>query len=552
MLQEGAVIGGRYRLTSLIGEGGMASVWRAADDTLQRPVAIKLLYMRTHRDTQSAIDHFLREARLAASIQHRNVIHTVDFGVTEDQMPYMVMELLNGESLADRMARSPMLRMEEVVHIASLTLRGLAAVHDAGIVHRDLKPQNIFLQRDADAVFPKILDFGISRSLGSSAQSAIATQQGLIVGTPEYMAPEQACGASDIDKRADIYAMGAIIYEGITGRVPFEAESLAELIVKIATTEPASMRALRPEVPLLLSECIAQAMASDREERFADAAVFRKALTRAAERSFGSTQAAFVSDSPVEHLPPDDPANEQRSAVTQLAAASARGAWGGFGELEARAPRVSGAGRGLSGPLASAAGAKTRTSSAGNPVVSKPLPAPPQPGRASAPQPGRIQNTHPAARGSASLSVGGDGVQGTHEDALFGDNPLDTFAGEAGSLELDMSGPAFPRTAGVAGQPANQTRLERGESLQASTDSRPRAARSTPSAAFWLVPVLLLVGFALLLLAPSLFSRPLPDDSAMQRREAENPATRDGKPFREIGPRSRLGSVAPAQRDVTF
>lgn len=549
MLQEGAVIGGRYRLTSLIGEGGMASVWRAADDTLQRSVAIKLLYVRTHRETQSAIDQFLREARLAASIQHRNVIHTVDFGVTEDHMPYMVMELLNGESLADRMARSPMLRMEEVVHIASLTLRGLVAVHDAGIVHRDLKPQNIFLQRDADAVFPKILDFGISRSLGSGAQSAVATQQGLIVGTPEYMAPEQAQGASDIDKRADIYAMGAIIYEGITGRVPFEAESLAELIVKIATSEPAPIRALRPEVPLLLSECIAQAMASDREQRFADAAGFRKALTRAAERSFGSTQQAFISDAPVEPVPRGGPANEQRSAVTQLAAASAGGAWGGFHELETRSARVSGAGRGPSVPLASAAGARDRASGVANPGVSKPVATP---ARSPVAQPGRIQNTHPAARGSASLSAEGHGVQVAHDDGMFGDNPLDTFAGEAGSLELDVSGPALPRTAGVAALPANQTRLERAESLQNPADSRGRASRSTPSAAFWLVPVLLLVGFVLLLLAPSLFSPPLPDDSAAERRETENPATREGRPFREIGPRSRLGPVAPAQRDVTF
>jgi serine/threonine-protein kinase len=274
MLQEGAVIGGRYRLASLIGEGGMASVWRAEDDTLKRSVAIKLLYVRTHRDSQSAIDQFLREARLAASVQHRNVIHTVDFGVTDDHMPFMVMELLQGESLADRMSRSPALRIEEVVHIANLTLRGLAAVHEAGIVHRDLKPQNIFLERDADGLFPKILDFGISRSLGGS-ESAIATQQGLIVGTPEYMAPEQARGATDIDRRADIYAMGAIVYEGLTGRVPFESESLASLLVKIATTHPVPIRELRPEVPQLLSDCIAQAMAQDREERFADAATFR-------------------------------------------------------------------------------------------------------------------------------------------------------------------------------------------------------------------------------------------------------------------------------------
>jgi tRNA A-37 threonylcarbamoyl transferase component Bud32 len=517
MLQEGAVIGGRYRLVSLIGEGGMASVWRAEDDTLMRAVAIKLLYVRTHRDSQSAIDQFLREARLAASVQHRNVIHTVDFGVTDDHMPFMVMELLQGESLADRMSRSPALRIEEVVHIANLTLRGLAAVHEAGIVHRDLKPQNIFLERDADGLFPKILDFGISRSLGGS-ESAIATQQGLIVGTPEYMAPEQARGASDIDKRADIYAMGAILYEGITGRVPFEAESLASLLVKIATTEPLPIRELRPDVPELLSDCIAQAMAHDREQRFADAGTFRKALTRAVERSFGTTHQGITSEGPIEQMPLEvpvaAPANRQEP---QLAAAAG---WGGFAELESR-QRVA--------------------------------PAP----RASAPRVSAAQA--PAARGFAAQvmrtsQAQPEPIQTTHDEALFGDNPLDTFAGEADRLELDVSGPVvsgptFQRVAGVA-MPANQT--SRRESVATAAPVARGRAVSTPSAAFWLLPAVLVLGLLALLFVPSLFSLPLPDDAAARKREAENPATRDGKPFREIGPRPRLGPIAPAQRDVTF
>ncbi|HET6336107.1 MAG TPA: serine/threonine-protein kinase [Polyangiales bacterium] len=545
--KEGAVISGRYRLTSLIGEGGMASVWRAEDDTLKRPVAIKLLYVRSHRESQSAIDQFLREARLAASVQHRNVIHTVDFGVTDEHMPFMVMELLSGESLADRLLRSPPLRMEEVVHVASLTLRGLSAVHDAGIVHRDLKPQNIFLQRDADAVFPKILDFGISRSLGSGSESAIATQQGMILGTPEYMAPEQARGLSDIDKRADIYAMGAIIYEGITGHVPFEAEQLAELIVKIATQTAPAMRALRADVPPLLSDCIAQALAPDRESRFADAAAFRKALTRAAERSFGSTKQAIISESPVEHLPLDAPANEQREEAPQLAAA-AGGVWGGFSELEARSSRGSAAGRAPSPAVASAAVAKERVSAAVGPVVSK---APAGGGRPSTAQPSRTSNPHPAARGSANQVPQGDGLQVPHDDSLFGDNPLDTFAGsDTGRLELDISGPQFQRVAGIAQMPS--TRVSRAESLKAPAESRARRPSSTPSAAFWVFPVLLLVGFALLFLAPSLFSPAPADESASVKREEDNPATRNGKPYREIGPRPRVGAVAPAVRDVTF
>src|SRR5688500_11314319 len=134
------VIAGRYELQSLIGEGGMASVWRARDQTLERSVAVKLLFARDERDRDKLVKQFVREARIAASVQHRNVIHIVDFGTTEERQPFMVMELLEGETLGHRMHRDPRLALPEVVHIASLTLRGLAAVHDAGIVHRDLKP----------------------------------------------------------------------------------------------------------------------------------------------------------------------------------------------------------------------------------------------------------------------------------------------------------------------------------------------------------------------------------------------------------------------------
>jgi serine/threonine-protein kinase len=138
------LIAGRYELESLIGEGGMASVWRARDLTLERAVAVKLLYARDERDKEALVRQFVREARIAASVQHRNVIHIVDFGTTDEQQPYMVMELLEGESLAQRLQSERRLRMEELVHVASLTLRGLEAVHEAGIVHRDLKPDNIY------------------------------------------------------------------------------------------------------------------------------------------------------------------------------------------------------------------------------------------------------------------------------------------------------------------------------------------------------------------------------------------------------------------------
>jgi len=295
MLEQGAIISGRYRLATQIGEGAMGEVWKAEDQTLKRNVAIKVLFLQGARDRNQVLEQFLREARIAASVQHRNVIQTVDFGTSED-LPFMVMELLNGESLEQRMEREPRQTIPEVLQIASLTLRGLAAVHDAGIVHRDLKPANIFLQKEHDGVFPKILDFGISRSL--EGPSAIKTTEGLIVGTPDYMSPEQARGEADIDRRSDIYSMGAILYEGISGQLPFVADTIGELIVEIVTGTPAPLKKLVPGLPKILSDVIGQAMAHDREERFVDARVMRTALMGASQRALPEMSAPAVSEAP--------------------------------------------------------------------------------------------------------------------------------------------------------------------------------------------------------------------------------------------------------------
>jgi hypothetical protein len=355
MLAHGSSVGGRYRLDSLIGEGGMASVWRAEDETLRRPVAIKLLYFGSQRDPAATAQQFLREARIAASVQHRNVIHIVDFGATDDGVPYMVMELLHGESLGERMQRTPGLAPEEVLGLAGLTLRGLAAVHDAGIVHRDLKPQNIFLQQDGDAIYPKIIDFGISRSLASTGErrSAVATQAGLVVGTPGYMAPEQARGEAEIDRRADIYSMGAIIYEGVTGRLPFEGATPGELLIKIISSEPPLIRDIAPHVPLVISDVIAQAMARQREHRFVDARAFRRALQSAADQAFPLRAGSRTSEVPVRTSEVGAPAGAASQALVfesesppaplpMAAEVRPPQAWGDFEGIGARA---------VSGPL---------------------------------------------------------------------------------------------------------------------------------------------------------------------------------------------------------
>jgi len=289
MIAAGDVIGGRYRLEQPIGEGGMATVWRAQHLALASPVAVK--FMSVGPEASDMHERFLREARVAASVRHRNVIEITDFGTTADGVPYIVMELLEGQTLAERLQKGPPLSAGELVHIIALTLGGLAAVHDAGIVHRDLKPENIFLVRDADGMFPKMLDFGVSRSeemqgrrlsnrpmmMGKPAQRGL-THEGMLIGTPEYMSAEQARGARDVDGRTDIYSIGVILYEGLAKKLPFEGQNIGELIMAITSATPPSLAVLRPDLPSSLVKAVERAMKRDRDDRFKDARDMRAAL----------------------------------------------------------------------------------------------------------------------------------------------------------------------------------------------------------------------------------------------------------------------------------
>jgi len=278
----------------------MASVWRAVDQTLDRPVAIKFLFIKDPRGGGAMVPAFLREARIAAAVRHRNVVDILDFGTDEAGIPFMVMELLEGETVQDRISREGRFTREEIFVITARVLQGLAAVHDAGIIHRDLKPGNIFLVRDRSGWYPKLLDFGISRSVepDSGRASAVSTVDGNMVGTPEYMSCEQARGQTDIDRRTDIYSMGVILYELLTGRLPFRAAAVADLIVLIMTAQPPRVHELCPEVGLAMSDLVARAMERDRELRFADVEQMHAALIAAAEEEIGAHAAQAMSIPP--------------------------------------------------------------------------------------------------------------------------------------------------------------------------------------------------------------------------------------------------------------
>ena len=288
MFEPGSVVGGKYRLDHQIGQGGMATIWRAVHMDLGRPVAVKFLTIKG-KERDRVRDQFLAEARLAASVRHRNVVDIIDFGTAEGDVPYMVMELLEGRILADRLTDGPPLHVGEFIRLIADSLTGLQAVHDAGIVHRDLKPENVFLVRDSDgSVYPKLLDFGISRvdrNARTSVRQSVPTMDGLIVGTPHYMSPEQARGLKDIDQRTDIYSMGVMLYEGLSGELPFDSENPGDLLVMVTTQVATPLASLRPELGQAISDVIERAMARARDARWKSALEMRDALVQAAEQT---------------------------------------------------------------------------------------------------------------------------------------------------------------------------------------------------------------------------------------------------------------------------
>jgi serine/threonine protein kinase len=277
----GELIGERYRLEELIGSGGMGEVFRARDTLLERAVALKLVDVGDPRRREEITRTFLREARISAAIAHRNVVQILDFGTHAGVIPFIVMELLEGESLADVLGRGERLSSTWIVELVGQVLEGLAAAHDAGVVHRDLKPENIYLVRARTGVYPKILDFGISKVMDERGSATVTTTQGHVVGTPAYMSPEQARGVKFIDKRSDLYSIGVVLYELLSGEMPFYSENPGDLMVMIVTTDAQPLELRVPGIPRALSSLVARAMHKTPSARFTDARSMQDALRAA-------------------------------------------------------------------------------------------------------------------------------------------------------------------------------------------------------------------------------------------------------------------------------
>jgi hypothetical protein len=280
----GELISGKYRLLRPLGSGGMGSVWAARNELTDRDFAVKFLLPSLATNTE-ALHRFFHEARACGQIKHPAVVDVYDMGQAEDGSPFLVMELLEGEGLDHRLARGGPFRPGEAAMTIAFIARGLEEAHVRGLVHRDIKPANIFFAIDERGeIVPKLLDFGISKATGPTQSAFRQTVSGAVVGSPAYMSPEQARGDLDTDGRSDVWSLGIILYEILTGRVPFDAPNYNALMLSIMTKPHTPVRELAPTVPPELEAVIDQALQKDRANRMGTARELAERLESVAVR----------------------------------------------------------------------------------------------------------------------------------------------------------------------------------------------------------------------------------------------------------------------------
>jgi serine/threonine-protein kinase len=294
-LEDGAIVDGRYRVTGRLGSGGMADVYAAEDLQLGRRVALKLLYRRFAEDAEF-VERFRREASSAAGLQHPNVVSIYDRGET-DGTSYIAMELIDGRTLKQVVAQDGPLDPARAVALIEQVLRAARFAHRRGIIHRDLKPHNVMVDAEDRA---KVTDFGIARAGASDM-----TQTGSIMGTAQYLSPEQAQGLP-VNATADLYSIGIMLYELLTGTIPFDGESAVTIALKQVSEPPVPPSALRPGIPPALEAVVLRALEKEPARRFADADEFLAALEHA-RRTVPDHVGAVAAPMPTSMLPPLDP-----------------------------------------------------------------------------------------------------------------------------------------------------------------------------------------------------------------------------------------------------
>ena len=250
---------GRYQILERVGRGGMGVLYRGYDPVLDREVAVKVMLADFSDDTEQMRPRFYREAKAAAKLQHRNIVTVFEFA-EENNQPHIVMEFLRGTPLSARMEQQPPLTLDDQLDIVAQLCAGLGYAHSQGVVHRDVKPANVFLLEDGSV---KLLDFGIAK-----LSTSTLTRQGDVLGSAPYMSPEQVSGTQDLDGRSDVWSVGVLLYELLTGRKPFDGQGLTTVIVGILKEEPPSIEKYVPGVPKPVVDVVARALCKDRNKRF--------------------------------------------------------------------------------------------------------------------------------------------------------------------------------------------------------------------------------------------------------------------------------------------
>jgi serine/threonine protein kinase len=306
--EQSRVLGGRYELQSRLGRGGMATVFRGSDRVLGRSVAVKVLASTFAKDG-TFVERFRREAQAAAGLNHPNVVAVFDTG-SDDGVHYIVMEYVEGRTLADVIREEGALPPTRAAEIAATVCRALSSAHEKGMVHRDVKPGNVLLTSDGGV---KVADFGIARVVSGEP----LTVTGSVMGTASYLSPEQATG-SKVDRRSDIYALGCVLYEMLTGRIPFEGDTPVSIVYKHVEEEPTAPSSVNPAVPSALEAVVKRAMAKSPADRYQSADEMARDLRHAAAGSAPQTTVASSPEEQTAILPvsPGGPASTEPLPIT--------------------------------------------------------------------------------------------------------------------------------------------------------------------------------------------------------------------------------------------
>ena len=328
----GSIIGGKYRVLRLIGSGGMGTVWEGAHVTLGTRVAIKFIKPR-FSDQAEARARFEIEARAAAKLNSKHAVHVFDYGVSPEGLPYIVMEFLEGESLSDAIIGRGPLAASEVAQIIAQAARALAKAHAAGIVHRDLKPDNIFLARTDEPVeglpyVVKLVDFGIAKMFeeeppeGASSRMGGPTREGTVIGTPNFMAPEQLTVGGAPGPLTDLWSVGACTFAAMTGRLPFEGDVLGDIVLKVCASPMPAPSKINPGVPHGFDAWFARACSRDPARRFQTADELAQAL--AGVCGMGRIRMATLDEDQIQYVMRKPESGDQPTSIPPPAPMSAR------------------------------------------------------------------------------------------------------------------------------------------------------------------------------------------------------------------------------------